>query len=450
MNTPDYWKKRLEDTAQEAADKNIDEIIRRQRRVYLQAGREIEHQVTALYERIRRDGEVTPLSLYKKQRFEKMRRQVKAELKKLGARQVKNCEEGFSQAVIDGYNDTGKLFNITFDRISKDFVNQIAHSEWSGEEFSKRIWSNMSSLARNVEKAVVNSVVAGRGKDEAVREIMKATGQSFANSDRLVRTEVMHCINQAQANIYRQAGATRYEVLVGIDERTCPTCAAMDGAVFPFSQMREGVNAPVFHPRCRCTIVPVLDGDVLQKLNVVNELDFPAATTTVIDALHRLPQKHQAILEPFIPGVEIIPTASPVNSGFIRSTKTLRIREDATPGDIIHEFGHALASALQIENDPIYTAIKNAGIDNYGADDILVDSTTFTEEILRIEHHKFISKYQGRVYWISDKTIDASGKLNTEQLREYFSEGYREFLENPNNLKKHDPDLYHYLEELVK
>lgn len=273
MTTPDYWKDRLNDTAQAAADKNIEAIEKRQKKIYRQLQRELDRETTALYERIQRDGEVTPLSLYKKQRLTNMRKQVKAALQKIGKEQIQVCKDGFSQAVVDGYHSTSGLFNISFDRINKDFVNQIVDSKWSGEQFSSRIWDNLSSLAMNVEKAVVNSVAAGRNKDDAVKDIMKATGQSFSNADRLVRTEVMHCINQAQASIYQQAGATKYEVLVGIDERTCPTCSAMDGAVFPFSQMREGVNAPVFHPRCRCTIIPVLKSiDILKKTEYSSNL----------------------------------------------------------------------------------------------------------------------------------------------------------------------------------
>lgn len=256
--TPEYWAERLADTAKTVADRSAEEIMKRQRKAYQQTLKELEQETTALYERIRRDGEVTPLSLYKKDRLEAMKKQANGELRQLGKLQERVCRDGFSQTVIEGYQATGKLLGVSFDRISPDFVEQIVHSKWSGEYFSDRIWDNLNTLARNIEKAVVNSVAAGRSKDEAVREIMKVTGNSFYNADRLVRTEVMHCINQAQAEIYRKAGAAQYQIIVAQDERTCSICGAFADAVFPLDAMAEGVNCPVFHPMCRCTIAPVL------------------------------------------------------------------------------------------------------------------------------------------------------------------------------------------------
>ena len=43
----------------------------------------------------------------------------------------------------------------------------------------------------------------------------------------------------------------------------------------------------------------------------------------------------------------------------------------------------------------------------------------------------------------------SDGKFNIKVLGEYFSEGYREYLQNPNNLKEKDPKLYEFIESTL-
>ena len=40
-------------------------------------------------------------------------------------------------------------------------------------------------------------------------------------------------------------------------------------------------------------------------------------------------------------------------------------------------------------------------------------------------------------------------KVNLLAMREYFSEGYREYIVNPERLKKKDPALFDYIERVI-
>lgn len=39
-------------------------------------------------------------------------------------------------------------------------------------------------------------------------------------------------------------------------------------------------------------------------------------------------------------------------------------------------------------------------------------------------------------------------QINEDMLKEYFSEGYRAFYQEPSALKEKDPQLYHFIEGL--
>ena len=67
-----------------------------------------------------------------------------------------------------------------------------------------------------------------------------------------------HVQTEAAADRYKDAGVTEYEILVAEDERLCNECGAMHGKRFPITEKQPGINAPPFHPNCRCTIIPVL------------------------------------------------------------------------------------------------------------------------------------------------------------------------------------------------
>ncbi len=83
--------------------------------------------------------------------------------------------------------------------------------------------------------------------------------------------------------------------------------------------------------------------------------------------------------------------------------------------------------------------------------DTIKEDSTFTEMIEIVENKKFISKYQGRIYnndMYGNSRIDyKNGKINIKSLGEYFSEGYREYFQNPEHLKEKDVKLYNFIKE---
>lgn len=93
---------------------------------------------------------------------------------------------------------------------------------------------------------------------------------------------------------------------------------------------------------------------------------------------------------------------------------------------MIHEAGHVIADYFKVYEDDEFVEILRSGLEGFDLDDVVDDMTTFAEPISYLKNDKFVSIYQGRLY---DDVYRHNGhRLNPNCLREYFSEGYREFV----------------------
>ena len=171
-----------------------------------------------------------------------------------------------TDTLADVYEDTYTSFveDLNFKKgvISSSTIKMALEQEWSGANYSSRIWSNIDNLA----KAIKNEVIVGLNKGINYRtmsqNIARKFDTSYKNAERLVRTETAHIQNQATLMGYRDSGVVKYEFLAVLDSRTSHTCASLNGEVFKTENAMEGENYPPMHPRCRSTTVPYEYSDV--------------------------------------------------------------------------------------------------------------------------------------------------------------------------------------------
>ena len=171
-----------------------------------------------------------------------------------------------TDTLTDVYENTYTSFveDLNFKKgvISSSTIKMALEQEWSGANYSSRIWSNIDNLA----KAIKNEVIVGLNKGINYRtmsqNIAKKFDTSYKNAERLVRTETAHIQNQATLMGYKDSGVVKYEFLAVLDSRTSHTCASLNGEVFKTENAMEGENYPPMHPNCRSTTVPYEYSDV--------------------------------------------------------------------------------------------------------------------------------------------------------------------------------------------
>lgn len=174
----------------------------------------------------------------------------------------------------------------------------------------------------------------------------------------------------------------------------------------------------------------------------------------ILHDLNLLSARHLDIILSEMLGLEVVISD---RSLYYRKKQMVYIESGFEAGEIIHELGHVIETRLDLYNDTTFLTILGNGLNNINPlKDIIVDNNfaaTINRLDLDLHKSKFISEYQMSVY---DLGIDGNGiygkadevSFNFKALAEYFSEGFREYYENPNNLKFKDINLYNFIKEL--
>ncbi|QLG77580.1 minor capsid protein [Leuconostoc gasicomitatum] len=137
-------------------------------------------------------------------------------------------------------------------------IESILQMEWSGANYSQRIWRANDVLANKLKDELVKAAINGTNPRITAKKLRDAFGGTKQNTERLVRTESTYVANASTAKRYDNMGVKEYEFMAVLDNRTSSICREMNGQTFPLSEFMPGTNAPAMHPNCRSTIVPAV------------------------------------------------------------------------------------------------------------------------------------------------------------------------------------------------
>lgn len=156
---------------------------------------------------------------------------------------------------------TGASFN--FAKIDDNKLNKVLSKPWTTDNntFSDRIWQNRVTLVNTVHQELIKGISKGSSSIDIAKAISKKMDSDLCQAQRLVVTESAFFASEAQKDCYNSLDVEKYQVLGALDSTTCSECGSMDGQVFDTKDMQEGINAPPFHPNCRCTTVPYFDDE---------------------------------------------------------------------------------------------------------------------------------------------------------------------------------------------
>ena len=114
-----------------------------------------------------------------------------------------------------------------------------------------------ADIGRALQVSASAGGLRGEGIAGAVRRFRVAADLVKSSADALVRTSLLHASNAAAVASYDASSVVEdVHWLSTLDARTCLICGPRDGHAL--SAIPGGHHPPV-HPRCRCTVCPVLD-----------------------------------------------------------------------------------------------------------------------------------------------------------------------------------------------
>lgn len=256
-----YWQDRLAESQNNLTKKNVKQIEKQLVKYYgatmKKTIKDFEDTYNKLLATVEEGRQPTPADLYKLDKYWQMQGQLRAELEKLGNKQISALSKVFELNFFDVYYsiniDGLKAFNTIDNQMVQQMINQVWVAD--NKSWSQRIWENTELLAQTLNDELIAVVAAGKKTTDLKNILQDRFNVSYDRADALARTELAHIQTQAAKKRYEDYGIQEFEIWADEDERRCDVCGKLHQKRYPM-----GANIPVpAHPRCRCCILPVVE-----------------------------------------------------------------------------------------------------------------------------------------------------------------------------------------------
>lgn len=255
-----YWEDRQAESLAKVSNKSIKTIEAQMKKYYAYTMETVINDFEATYNKLLttiEDGkQPTPADLYKLDKYWKLQAQCRAELEKLGAKQLALLSKEFEINWFEVYYSINIEGATAYSTLDKTMVEQMINQIWAadGKSWSARIWENTNRLQQTLNDELIHIVAAGKQPRELKEILQQRFNVSYSRADALVRTEVAHIQNQAAQKRYQDYGMEEVEIWADADERRCELCGKLHKTRYPIN-----AKLPIpAHPRCRCSILPVI------------------------------------------------------------------------------------------------------------------------------------------------------------------------------------------------
>ncbi len=188
-------------------------------------------------------------------------------------------------------------------------------------------------------------------------------------------------------------------------------------------------------------IVPYIRKNVTKDYDTINE------EKAINDAINLLPIKLGKTLNDNLQFIIVTKGTSQFDfSRYDSKNKVIYIYQGANKYEVIHEIGH-LIEDIVLKGNKEYLKVKQELVN--------VSKLTIIERdnrlLYALKNDNFIDEYQGYIHCNNiNETKDNYGKIKLEYITEIFSESFREYFENPNNLKEKLPKFYKIIKEILE
>jgi SPP1 gp7 family putative phage head morphogenesis protein len=246
-------------------------------------------------------GEDTLAYEYRMKRLTALLAKTDAKMKELYGVTLGDTTALLKEVIPEAYYHT--IFDIAqgagvqpqFSAVNSKLIDKIINENWSGENYSKRIWKNTNKLAESVREVLTEAAMNGESIYKTSRKLSEAFNTTAYNAQRLIRTETTYAANQAEMLSYKELDIERYEFVATLDTRTSPICQKQDGKIYEVKEAKAGVNLPAMHPNCRSTTIPYFE-DGMPKLRAARDENGKRIT---VPASMKYDEWYKKYIEPY-------------------------------------------------------------------------------------------------------------------------------------------------------
>ena len=288
MNNKQYWIDR-ENQKLNKGIKNSNKLAKELENHYKLASKYIEKEINTLFERYAKDNQLTYIEATKYltgeefkvwrtdikgylkmiednpeillelntlamksriTRWEELKYEIDKILNNLYQTTLESTTELLTDALMENYNRN--VFNISknagylanFSGINQKTINKILSYEWSGNNYSTRIWKNTNQLKDVIKEEILQMIIRGEDSRKIAKRVSERMDTSYKNAVRLVQTEHSYICAKANEETYKDLGIEKYQFLATPSERTCKVCGNLDLKVFKVTEAKVGINYP--------------------------------------------------------------------------------------------------------------------------------------------------------------------------------------------------------------
>ena len=297
MNNKEYWQKREEEKLNKGI-KDCNKLAKELQSHYKKAYKEIEKEINNLFKKYSKDNELTYAEASKYltsdefkiwrtdikgylemiednpevllelntlamksriTRLEALQYEIDKQLNKLNIEAEKGTKKLLTQTLKDDYYKNvyniskEKGFLANFSGIDNKTIERVLSYEWSGNNYSGRIWNNKQQLSKTIKEEITQMLIRGESSKKVAQRVATRMDTSYKNAVRLIQTEHSYVMEQANKITYEDLKIEKYQFLATPDERTCKVCGNLDLKIFNVKDMIHGKNCSPMHPSCRCT-----------------------------------------------------------------------------------------------------------------------------------------------------------------------------------------------------
>ena len=159
----------------------------------------------------------------------------------------------FTRFLTDIVSKEALFFGVTLN------VDKILTSKWGVDElyWLQRLEADVDLWKVYIANDIKRAMLQGKSLDAVLSQVDKRFKSISYILETLGLSESTAVGSLSRQAIFKELGVGKYQFYTKADERTCETCGAMHGLVFPVAAYDVGVTASPLHPRCRCWEVPI-------------------------------------------------------------------------------------------------------------------------------------------------------------------------------------------------
>lgn len=262
---------------------DLDELLKKHRRQLIAREEQTFREMLAAYEEVQRElklsirelvkkikeakaeGKViSPSWLYRQRRLRALLDQVEEQIVRFGKKVSPVIAREQRAAIRLGIQQTKELYTVTLGPAHAHEVGMLMNP--AAVETAVGLMADGSPLlsyfeeqlapaiVKKIRAEVVKAAALGTDFGKVARRLEAIGGITRNRALTFARTEVSRVRRETQRQRYLADSdvVKGWEWAASSSLRTCPVCLAMDGKIFKLSEPFPG------HPRCRCTMIPVL------------------------------------------------------------------------------------------------------------------------------------------------------------------------------------------------